>query len=93
VSYEYRMFLVQEEKESTFLHLSAERLRDGMVVEVERPGQRAPRPLGDRVLRASAPARWNARNRLRPRVASIGSGAGWTEGQPVEAASLRKEPQ
>ena len=38
MSYEYRMFLVQEEKESTFLHLSAEHLRDGMVVEVERPG-------------------------------------------------------
>jgi hypothetical protein len=37
VSYEYRMFRVQE-KESTFLHLSAERLRDGMVIEVERPG-------------------------------------------------------
>jgi hypothetical protein len=28
----------QEEKESTFLHLSDEPLRDGMVVDVERPG-------------------------------------------------------
>jgi len=38
MSYEYRLFMVQEEKESTFLHLSAEPLRDGVVVEVERPG-------------------------------------------------------
>ena len=38
MSYEYRVFMVHEAKESTFLHLSPERLRDGMVVEVERPG-------------------------------------------------------
>jgi hypothetical protein len=38
VSYEYRVFMVHEANESTFLHLSPERLRDGMVVEVERPG-------------------------------------------------------
>jgi hypothetical protein len=38
VSYEYRVFMVQQAKEWTFLHLAAERLRDGVVVEVERPG-------------------------------------------------------
>jgi hypothetical protein len=38
VSYEYRVFMVHEAKESTFLHLSVEPLRDGMVIEVERPG-------------------------------------------------------
>jgi hypothetical protein len=38
VSYEYRVFMVHQAKESTFLHLSGERLRDGVVVEVERPG-------------------------------------------------------
>ena len=35
MSDEYRVLMVQE---STFLHLSAEPLRDGAVVEVERPG-------------------------------------------------------
>ena len=38
MSYEYRVFMVHQAKESTFLHLSAERLRDGLVIEVERPG-------------------------------------------------------
>ena len=38
MSYEYRMFMVHQANESTFLHLSAEPLRDGVVVEVERPG-------------------------------------------------------
>jgi hypothetical protein len=38
VLYEYRVFTVQQAKEWTFLHLAAERLRDGVVVEVERPG-------------------------------------------------------
>ena len=38
MSYEYRVFLVHQAKESTFLHLLPERLRDGMAVEVERPG-------------------------------------------------------
>jgi hypothetical protein len=38
VSYEYRVFMVHQAKESTFLHLSAEPLRDGVVIEVERPG-------------------------------------------------------
>jgi hypothetical protein len=38
VSYEYRLFMVHQAKESTFLHVSAELLRDGVVVEVERPG-------------------------------------------------------
>jgi len=38
VSYEYRVFMLHEAKESTFLHLSDERLRDGVVVEIERPG-------------------------------------------------------
>jgi hypothetical protein len=38
VSYEYRVLIVHEAKESTFLHLSPERLRDGIVVEVETPG-------------------------------------------------------
>ena len=36
--YEYRVFIVHQAKESTFLHLSAERLQHGVVVEVERPG-------------------------------------------------------
>ena len=38
MSYEYRVFMVHQAKESTFLHLSAEPLRDGVVVDVERPG-------------------------------------------------------
>ena len=38
MSYEYRVFMVHQANESTFLHLSAEPLRDGVVVEVERPG-------------------------------------------------------
>jgi hypothetical protein len=38
LSYEYRVFMVHQAKESTFLHLSAEPLRDGAVVEVDRPG-------------------------------------------------------
>jgi hypothetical protein len=66
VSYEYRVFMVHRANESTFLHLSPERLRDGMVVEVERPGQRTRWPLRDRLLRAHAPARWKARDRLPP---------------------------
>ena len=38
MNYEYRLFMVQEAKEWTFLHLASEPLRDGAVVEVERPG-------------------------------------------------------
>jgi hypothetical protein len=38
VSYEYRVFMVHQAKESTFLHLAAGLLRDGAVVEVDRPG-------------------------------------------------------
>jgi hypothetical protein len=38
VSYEYQVFMVQQAKEATFLHLSSERLRDGLVVEVGQPG-------------------------------------------------------
>ena len=38
MSYEYRVFMIHEAKESTFLHLSAEPLRDGVVIEVERRG-------------------------------------------------------
>ena len=38
MSYEYRVFMVHETKESTFLHLSAEPMRDGFVIEVERRG-------------------------------------------------------
>ena len=38
MSYEYRVFMVQQAKEWTFLHLASEQLRDGVVVEVERPG-------------------------------------------------------
>ena len=38
MSYEYRLFMVQEAKEWTFMHLASEPLRDGAVVEVERPG-------------------------------------------------------
>jgi hypothetical protein len=75
VSYQYRVFIVHQANESTFLHLSAEPLRDGLTIEVERPGSE----LDGRsviVYSAHAPARWKARDRLRPRVASIGSGAG-----------------
>jgi hypothetical protein len=38
VSYEYRVFMVHQAKESSFLHLAAGLLRDGAVVEVHRPG-------------------------------------------------------
>jgi hypothetical protein len=38
VSYQYRVFIVHQANESTFLHLSAEPLRDGLTIEVERPG-------------------------------------------------------
>ena len=38
MSYEYRVFIVHQAKESTFLHLPTELLRHGVVVEVERPG-------------------------------------------------------
>ena len=38
VSCEYRVFMVHQAKESTFLHLAAGLLRDGAVVEVDRPG-------------------------------------------------------
>ena len=38
MSYEYRVFIVHQAKESTFLHLAVEQLRDGMVVEVEGRG-------------------------------------------------------
>jgi hypothetical protein len=38
VSYEYRVSMVREAKESTFQHLSAEPMQDGFVIEVERPG-------------------------------------------------------
>jgi hypothetical protein len=34
VSYGYRVFMVHQANESTLLHLSAERLRDGVVVSV-----------------------------------------------------------
>jgi hypothetical protein len=38
VSYEYRVFMVREANESTFLHLSAEPMQEGFLIEVERPG-------------------------------------------------------
>ena len=38
MSYEYRVFMVHSSQEATFLHLSAEPLRDGVVIEAERPG-------------------------------------------------------
>ena len=38
MSYEYRVFMVHQAKESTFLHLSGKPLRDGVVLEFERPG-------------------------------------------------------
>ena len=38
MSFEYRVFMVQQAKEWTFLHLASERLRGGVIVEVERPG-------------------------------------------------------
>jgi hypothetical protein len=93
VSYEYRVFMVHQATESTFLHLSAEPLRDGVVIEVERPGSELDgrsvivysvlaHPLDGRPGIAYA--------REAPRLVA---GQGWTEGQRVEAASLRKEPQ
>ena len=39
MSYEYRVSMVREAKESTFLHLSAGPMQDGFVIEVERPGR------------------------------------------------------
>ena len=41
---------------ATLLHLAAERLQDGVVVEVEWPGSELDRPLLDHLLRARAPA-------------------------------------
>ena len=38
MTYEYRVFMIHQANESTFLHLSAEPMRDGLVIEVERPG-------------------------------------------------------
>lgn len=38
MSYEYRVFIVHRANEATFLHLSAEPLRDERIIEVERPG-------------------------------------------------------
>ena len=38
MSYEYRVFMVREPEDSTFLHLSDEHLRDGLVIELERLG-------------------------------------------------------
>jgi hypothetical protein len=49
VSYEYRVFMVHQATESTFLHLSAEPLRDRVVIEIVRPGQRTRCPLRDRL--------------------------------------------
>ena len=43
MSYEYRVFMVHQAKESTFLHLSAEPMQDGFVIEVERPGSKLDR--------------------------------------------------
>jgi hypothetical protein len=37
--YEYQVFMVHQDKESTFLHLSAEPLRDAAVLELARPGR------------------------------------------------------
>jgi hypothetical protein len=76
VSYEYRVFIVHQAKESTFLHLSAERLWDGVVSRLRARGSEldARSVIVYSVL--THPARWKARDRIRPRVASIGSGAG-----------------
>jgi hypothetical protein len=94
VSYQYRVFIVHQANESTFLHLSAEPLRDGLTIEVERPGSELD---GRSVIVYSVlthPLDGRPGIAYRPRVASIGSGAGdWTEIQRVEAPSLRKEPQ
>ena len=38
MTYEYRVFIVREANESTLLHLSGEPLRDGVLLEVDRPG-------------------------------------------------------
>ena len=38
MTYEYRVFIVREANELTFLHLSGEPLRDGVLLEVESPG-------------------------------------------------------
>ena len=74
MNYEYRLFMVQEAKEWKFMHLASEPLRDGAVVEVERPGSDLD-GLSVIVYSMLKPARWKARDRLRPRVASIGSAA------------------
>jgi hypothetical protein len=50
----------------TFTHLASERLRDGVVVVVDRAGSETRWPLRDRLLRAHAPDRWKAGDRLRP---------------------------
>ena len=79
MSYEYRVFMVHQAKESTFLHLSAEPLRDGVVVEVERPGSEFD---GRSVIVYSVPTHpldgrpGIAYARESPRLAA----QGWTEG-------------
>jgi hypothetical protein len=73
VSYEYRVFMVHQAEESTFLDLSGERRVCHRSPEA---GQRTRSPLRDHLLRAHAPARGKAWDRLRPRIASAGSGAG-----------------
>ena len=78
MSYEYRVFMVHQAKESTFLHLSVEPLRDGVVMEVERPGSELDGCFVIVYSVLTHPLE-KARDRLRPRVASTGSGAGdWT---------------
>ena len=65
MSYEYRVFMVHEAKESTFLHLSPEPMQDGSVIELERPrlptcpliptGSQRKRRLTSRVAPSSRP--------------------------------------
>ena len=68
------MFMVHQATESTFLHLSAEPMQDGFVIEVERPGSELD---GRSVIVYSVlahPLEGKAGDRLRPRTASAGSG-------------------
>jgi hypothetical protein len=93
VSHEYRVFMVHQAKESTFLHLSAEPLRDGVVIEVERPGSEldARSVIVYSVLAHPLDGRPGiAYARESPRLVAA---QGWREIRRVEAASLRKEPQ
>jgi hypothetical protein len=99
VSYEYRVFMVHQATESTFLHLSAEPLRDGMVVKVERPGQRTRRPLRDRLSVLTHPLDGRpgiAYARESPRLVAargLGGDPAGRSGFPTKGASVSMQDQ